>query len=197
MRSHTLKKHSRGRLAELEIALNVTYISLQFLVLPNFHSCFYNCMENVFYFSKTGKPRNRIGIENYILYTPNSPPPFLVVSSQSFSFAEHGYLTGHSEDGIEYGPFHYRLTGYKNQPTDLYSRPFFLRVKKFVKSRPNLCLNSKNIAKYQFDYIRSMFKSLPNKLKFFLSFSGKKDLIFVQVKPVNNAISVIDILSYM
>ena len=91
----------------------------------------------------------------------------------NFCFLEHGYLTGHSEDGIEYGPFHYRLKGYKNQPTDLYSRPFFLRVKKFVQSRPNLCLNSKNIAQYQFDYIRSMFKSLPNKLKFFLSFNGK------------------------
>ena len=33
-------RNTRGSLGELEIAWK-----LQFLVLPNFHSCFYNCME--------------------------------------------------------------------------------------------------------------------------------------------------------
>ena len=56
--------NTRGSLGELEIAWKhsryVLVFPLQFLVLPNFHSCFYNCMElqyteNVFYFLKSDK----------------------------------------------------------------------------------------------------------------------------------------------
>lgn len=86
---------------------------------------------------------------------------------------EHGYITGHSEDSIEYGPFHYRLKGYKSQPTDLYTRPFFERVKPLNKGRPDLCLNNRSIVLYQFDYIRDVFEKLPNQLKFFFSFNGR------------------------
>ena len=43
-----LRGNTRGSLGELEIAWK--HLPLQFLVLPNFHSCFYNCgnTENVF-----------------------------------------------------------------------------------------------------------------------------------------------------
>ena len=98
--------------------------------------------------------------------------------------SEHGYITGYSEDSIEYGPFHYRLRGYTNQPTDLYSRPFFERAKRFNKGRPNLCLNNKTVARYQFDYIRNVFKTLPNQLKFFFSFNGKS--FFITISETNN-----------
>ena len=49
--SHVLTRYrnTRGSLGELEIAWKRSpyrlVFPLQFLVLPNFHSCFYNCME--------------------------------------------------------------------------------------------------------------------------------------------------------
>ena len=55
--SHTVYKHSRGSLGELEITWKhspcVLVFPLQFLVLPNFHSCSYNRMETrkMFFYS--------------------------------------------------------------------------------------------------------------------------------------------------
>ena len=43
-------RNTRGSLGELEIAwkhspYGLVHVLLQFLILPNFHSCLYNCME--------------------------------------------------------------------------------------------------------------------------------------------------------
>ena len=60
-------------------------------------------------------------------------------------FEEHGYKTLWAEDHQEYATFHYRLMGFKNQPTLHYMRPFQLYVKDKYKNAN--CFGSKS--KYQ------------------------------------------------
>jgi hypothetical protein len=81
-------------------------------------------------------------------------------------------LTGYSGDDPGIGPWQYRLMGFKNPPTDFYTRPFYVMAAKLIK-RPNICLASRTISKVQFDYIREVFDMFKNKLKFFFSFNGR------------------------
>lgn len=83
---------------------------------------------------------------------------------------EHGYLTGYSGDDTIDGPFQYRLMGFTDPPTDFYTRPFYQMARNFLKGRGR-CLASRTISKYQFDYIREVFQTFPEKLKFFFSFN--------------------------
>ncbi len=71
-----------------------------------------------------------------------------------------------------------RLMGFRDPPTDFYPRPFYLMAEKILKDRTsNRCVASKTISKVQFDYIREVFGMFKNKLKFFLSFNGKRSVI--------------------
>ena len=95
------------------------------------------------------------------------------------SSVENGYITGFSDDGIWPGPFQYRLMGFSLPPTDLYPRPYFVHVGRRAKSLgPDRCINNRNIAQIQMEYVRRVFDAFPKKLKFFMSFNGKiyKDL---------------------
>ena len=88
------------------------------------------------------------------------------------NFLERGYITGYSGDWPKIGPWQYRLMGFKNPPTDFYTRPFFSMAEKLLKGKDQ-CLASKTISKVQFDYIREVFDMFKKQLKFFFSFNGK------------------------
>lgn len=85
---------------------------------------------------------------------------------------ERGYLTGLTEDGIWDGPFQYRLKGFTNPPTDFYPRPFFLDIAQRTKTFSDRCINNRNVPYIHLDYVRTVFDSFPNKLKFFVSFNA-------------------------
>ena len=92
---------------------------------------------------------------------------------------ESGYLTGYSGDDPKIGPWQYRLMGFKDPPTDFYTRPFYSMATKFLKDKKQQCLASKTISKVQFDYIQEVFDIFKSKLKFFFSFNGKKFFLFI------------------
>lgn len=49
------------------------------------------------------------------------------------NFAENGYITGYGEDAANIGTFTYRLKGFRNQPTDHYTRTYFQEAEKVSK----------------------------------------------------------------
>ena len=69
--------------------------------------------------------------------------------------------------------------GFQNPPTDLYTRPFYLRATRNFQGGKDLCLGSMNIAQYQFKYIRDVFDTFPEKLKFLMSYNGKQSSMVV------------------
>ncbi|XP_028399834.1 uncharacterized protein LOC114523171 [Dendronephthya gigantea] len=84
----------------------------------------------------------------------------------------NGYLTGYSSDAPKLGVWQYRLLGFNKPPTDFYTRPFFLRASTNIRGEKiDYCLGSMNIAQHQFRYIRDIFDTFPNKLKFLLSYN--------------------------
>ena len=97
------------------------------------------------------------------------------------SSLETGYLTGYSGDTPRFGPWQYRLMGFKDPPTDFYTRPFFMIAGSVLKT-PDLCLDSRTISKVQFDYIRQVFDMFKNQLKFFFSFNGEIIFLYSQSK---------------
>ena len=87
---------------------------------------------------------------------------------------ENGYITGFSDDGIWEGPFQYRLMGFSLLPADLCPRPYFVNIDRRTKSLgPDHCINNRNIAQIQLEYVRGVFDAYPKKLKFLVSFNGK------------------------
>ena len=88
-------------------------------------------------------------------------------------FVEHGYLTGYAGDDTSISPFQLRLVGFKDQPTDFYARPFYQQVGRQFLGGYNKCLGSKTVSQRQFAYLRELFDTFPDKLKFFLAFNGK------------------------
>ena len=72
------------------------------------------------------------------------------------------------------GPFQYRLMGFKDPPTDFYTRPFYMKALQKAKAAGHdYCLGSKPVTKVQFNYVRDVFEMFKDKLKFFFSFNGK------------------------
>ncbi len=77
-------------------------------------------------------------------------------------YEKHGYVTNFLEDSLDIGTFQYRLKGFKDQPTDIYTRPMyqarrkinlspvcdgrnsanFVSSKKKKNSKPNVVLGS-------------------------------------------------------
>ena len=88
--------------------------------------------------------------------------------------SDHGYITGYSGDAPHVGPFQYRLLGFQKPPTDLYTRPFYQRSRQHLRGGKDYCLGSMNIAQHQFKYIRDVFDTFPEKLKFLFSYNGKR-----------------------
>ena len=83
---------------------------------------------------------------------------------------QHGYTTMYSEDQPGAGTFWYRLKGFCKQPTDHYTRPFFLANLRETKDQGLHCLGSQPSFRRRFNYLRSYYKAYPKVLKFSFTF---------------------------
>lgn len=81
-------------------------------------------------------------------------------------FKEHGYSTLFSEDCPAFAAFNYRLHGFKEPPTDHFSR-YFWEAARMTSSH---CVHSKPQHQIHFDYIKSFFEAYRQQPKFGLFF---------------------------
>ncbi|KAK0041775.1 hypothetical protein Bpfe_028817 [Biomphalaria pfeifferi] len=89
-----------------------------------------------------------------------------------------GYLTSWCNAENITAPFNWRMLGFKNQPTDFYSRPFFMVAKPYQvyvgRSRKlkmkKYCIGSRTYSLVWLNYFKDIFVSYPNKRKFLLHF---------------------------
>ena len=98
-------------------------------------------------------------------------------------FKQEGYVTTFIEDYPRSGMFTYRFTGFKEQPTDHYMRPFYLATDIYDITRLGLtlnilskdyqlCLGGKRKSEIVMNYVRDLYAMYPTKPKFTISFLG-------------------------
>ena len=78
-------------------------------------------------------------------------------------YKQKGYVTMFSEDSPLRAVFNYRLTGFKDPPTDHYSRPFWLAAEDMLH---HYCINSRASHNVSFEYLLSYFRAYKSNLKF-------------------------------
>ena len=96
-------------------------------------------------------------------------------------FEKQGYITHFAEDDPYWAMFHYKLKGFKKQPTHHYMRPFYIEAAKYTDpvylpfdNRPSkYCLGSRPRPRMMFDWIKESFETYPDRLKFSISFSAE------------------------
>ncbi|KHJ41914.1 hypothetical protein D918_07965 [Trichuris suis] len=84
-----------------------------------------------------------------------------------------GYVTLFAEDEPSVGTFQYRLNGFKQQPTDHYLRPFYVRRENYSSSgfKQRDCFGDEHALHAQFSYVEKFFTSYPrDRLKFAFQF---------------------------
>lgn len=104
---------------------------------------------------------NKVGENTY----PNLLPSFAGVNESVFDcledkwvancplvwwdYQKSGYATAYSEDYVAYGTFNYAKKGFKDPPTDYYSRPGYQMLEKNVQ-KPNdpLCAGHRHMCEY-------------------------------------------------
>ena len=79
-------------------------------------------------------------------------------------FKQKGYVTMFSEDSPGSASFNYRLTGFKDPPTDHFSRPLWMAAKDLGWN--SYCINSRASHKVSFEYLLSYFRAYKNIPKF-------------------------------
>lgn len=79
-------------------------------------------------------------------------------------FSDQGYVTMFSEDDSMYAAFNYRLEGFRNQPTDHYTRPFWLKVKDYMYD--DRCLGGKASHEIGLNYTLDFYKEYKSSGKF-------------------------------
>ena len=85
-------------------------------------------------------------------------------------FRKYGYVTLYSEDQPDFASFWYRLKGFCEQPTDHYTRPYYLAHARETGDQGVVCLGSQPSFQRIFDYLRSFNKAYPDTLKFSFTF---------------------------
>lgn len=86
-------------------------------------------------------------------------------------YAKQGYVTMYSEDSPAVGAFNYRLMGFRDPPTDHYSRYFWLEAENYIKKEH--CTGSQAIHNMTFNYLLSLFRTYKKNPKFsLLNFSN-------------------------
>jgi hypothetical protein len=80
-------------------------------------------------------------------------------------FRDHGYATLYSEDDAYYNAFNYRLHGFRDPPTDHYTRPFWQAAR-----TAGYCIESTPQPQFHFNYVESFMKGYENQPKIGLSF---------------------------
>ena len=80
-------------------------------------------------------------------------------------FKEHGYATLFSEDFPRVASFNYRLLGFKDPPTDHYSRPFWLEAENIIKGH---CISGRASHNISLEYLMSFYRAYKDRPKFSL-----------------------------
>ena len=99
---------------------------------------------------------------------PNSQPvdrwPFIFKD-----FKRKGYVTMFQEDDTTYATFNYRLHGFKQPPTDHYTRPFYLEASSEIDPKESKCYGNWPIHQHVLSYTTSFCDTYKNLKKFSLS----------------------------
>ncbi|XP_031550899.1 uncharacterized protein LOC116288272 [Actinia tenebrosa] len=86
-------------------------------------------------------------------------------------YSKQGYVTMYSEDSPAVGAFNYRLMGFRDPPTDHYSRYFWLEAENYVKKVH--CTGNQAIHNLTLNYLLSLFRTYKKNPKFsLLNFSN-------------------------
>ncbi|KAH9505327.1 hypothetical protein Btru_058350 [Bulinus truncatus] len=93
-------------------------------------------------------------------------------------FKEAGYLTSWCNADNGSAPFNWRMLGFDEQPTDFYSRPFFMVAKPYLVNKgrtgrvkvKRYCIGSRTYSQVWLNYFRDIFIMYPAKRKFLLHF---------------------------
>ncbi|MFH4978249.1 hypothetical protein AB6A40_004958 [Gnathostoma spinigerum] len=105
------------------------------------------------------------------------------------NFSANGYVTLYGEDSAAVGTFTYRLKGFREQPTDHYTRTFFQLAEKKLSNMN--CFGSEPLHKEWFRYTREfMFRyneSIPKFLLAFHSLLSHDDINLIQVADDDTA----------
>ena len=78
-------------------------------------------------------------------------------------YKKHGYATLFSEDDPPLGAFHYRLTGFRDPPTDHYNRIFWMAIQ---KARSRYCHGARPVHDMTLRYSESLLKAYPSRPSF-------------------------------
>ncbi|PFX24499.1 uncharacterized protein LOC111331587 [Stylophora pistillata] len=81
------------------------------------------------------------------------------------NFKQHGYATLFSEDFPRLASFNYRLLGFKDPPTDHYSRPFWLEAENVIKGH---CIGGRASHNISLEYLMSFYRAYKDRPKFSL-----------------------------
>ncbi|GFS22729.1 DUF229 domain containing protein [Elysia marginata] len=83
---------------------------------------------------------------------------------------KRGYLT--SWCNAVSGPFNWRMLGFNEAPTDFYTRPYYMAVKKDLKSKVAHCIRARTESRVWLDYFKDIFLMYPKQRKFLFHFSA-------------------------
>lgn len=89
------------------------------------------------------------------------------------SYSKVGYRTFFSEDAPNMGTFVLNRRGFKNPPTDYYSRPFSIAAEILNMKRKTHCLGATLEMKVYFDYLRNFVSSMGERPYFAFTFIAR------------------------
>ncbi|VDK49565.1 unnamed protein product [Anisakis simplex] len=105
------------------------------------------------------------------------------------NFSDAGYITLYGEDAAAVGTFTYRLKGFKKQPTDHYTRTFFQKAEKMLKSMN--CVGSvplhKDWFRYTSEFMHRYNATTPKFMLAFHSLLSHDNINLVQVADADTA----------
>ena len=85
-------------------------------------------------------------------------------------FKERGYITAFAEDYPGGGTWTWRMTGFNEQPTDYYLRPFYLAAEQEdIHNHRKYCLGSKRRSQVFLGWLKDIFTTYPKQNKFIMS----------------------------
>ena len=82
------------------------------------------------------------------------------------NYNDKGYATMFSEDVPGLAAFNYRLHGFRDPPTDHFSRPFWIETDKLLNEK---CINNRPAHNVSLNYLLSFFRSYKNRPNFAFS----------------------------
>ncbi|GBL82203.1 hypothetical protein AVEN_252393-1 [Araneus ventricosus] len=88
-------------------------------------------------------------------------------------YAAAGYRTLFSEDAPNMGAFVLNRRGFKNPPTDYYSRPYSVAVETLNMRHKTHCIGSKLETEVYFDYLRNFVSTMEDRLYFTFTFVAR------------------------